>query len=79
MEINDLITETLVKPSSLLVRRCNPTQFPKPISSLANLNHCAIANISNFPKYHILSKVKIFLKRTFYKNVYTYSIASYPS
>ncbi|XP_014479545.1 PREDICTED: succinate dehydrogenase [ubiquinone] cytochrome b small subunit, mitochondrial [Dinoponera quadriceps] len=49
--------ETLAKPAGLLVRRCGPTQFPKPTSSFANLNRCAIANTSNCSKYRILSKL----------------------
>lgn len=57
MEINDSVTETLIKPGGLLVRSCNPTQFPKSTSSLANLNRSVIPNASNYPKCSILSKV----------------------
>lgn len=49
--------ETLVKPGGLLVRSCNPTQFPKSTSSLANLNRSVISNASNYPKCSILSKL----------------------
>ncbi|KYQ47365.1 Putative succinate dehydrogenase [ubiquinone] cytochrome b small subunit, mitochondrial [Trachymyrmex zeteki] len=49
--------ETLIKPGGLLVRSCNPTQFPKSTSSLANLNRSVIPNASNYPKCSILSKL----------------------
>ncbi|XP_018056907.1 PREDICTED: succinate dehydrogenase [ubiquinone] cytochrome b small subunit, mitochondrial [Atta colombica] len=50
--------ETLIKPGGLLVRNCNPTQFPKSTSSLANLNRSVIPNASN-PKRNILSKLSV--------------------
>jgi len=58
------ITETLVKPGSLLIRNCNAAQFPRFTSSLANLNRYAIPNMNNYTK-HILFKVDNVVK--FYK------------
>ncbi|XP_024869022.1 succinate dehydrogenase [ubiquinone] cytochrome b small subunit, mitochondrial-like [Temnothorax curvispinosus] len=49
--------ETLVKPGGLLVRSCNPTQFPKSTSSLTNLSRSVIPDASNYPKCRILSKL----------------------
>ncbi|XP_077267961.1 succinate dehydrogenase, subunit D [Temnothorax americanus] len=49
--------ETLVKPGGLLVRSCNPTQFPKSTSSLTNLSRSVIPDASNYPKCCILSKL----------------------
>jgi len=51
--------ETLVKPGGLLVRSCNPTQFPKSTSSLTNLNRSVIPNASNYPKSRVLSKLSV--------------------
>ncbi|XP_025162129.1 succinate dehydrogenase [ubiquinone] cytochrome b small subunit, mitochondrial isoform X2 [Harpegnathos saltator] len=51
------IIKSLAKPAGLLVRRCNLTQFPKPTSSLANLNHSAIVNTNNYTRYRILPKL----------------------
>lgn len=51
--------ETLVKPGGLLVRNCNPTQFPKSTSSLANLSRSVTPNASNYSKCGILSKMSI--------------------
>ncbi|KAL6264946.1 hypothetical protein P5V15_005042 [Pogonomyrmex californicus] len=53
--------ETLVKPGGLLVRSCNPTQFPKSTSSLANLSRSVIPNVpaNSYPKCHILSKLSV--------------------
>jgi len=59
------ITETLVKPGSLLIRNCNAAQFPRFTSSLANLNRSAIPNVNNYTKCHILFKVDSVVK--FYK------------
>lgn len=57
MAIDDSVAETLIKPGGLLARSCNPTQFPKSTSSLANLSRPVIPNASNYPKCRILSKV----------------------
>ncbi|KAG5322520.1 DHSD dehydrogenase, partial [Pseudoatta argentina] len=51
--------ETLIKPGGLLVQSCNPIQFPKSTSSLANLNRSVISNASNYPKCNILSKLSV--------------------
>ncbi|KYM99322.1 PREDICTED: succinate dehydrogenase [ubiquinone] cytochrome b small subunit, mitochondrial [Cyphomyrmex costatus] len=51
--------ETLVKPGGLLVQNCNPTQFSKSTSSLANLNRSVIPNANNYPKCNILSKLSV--------------------
>ncbi|KAL0116752.1 hypothetical protein PUN28_009991 [Cardiocondyla obscurior] len=49
--------ESLVKPNGLLARCCNPTQFPKSTSNLANLNRCVVSNARNYQKSRALFKL----------------------
>lgn len=76
MAIGGSVVETLVKPGGLLVRSCNPTQFPKSTSTLTNLNRSVIPNASNYSKCSILSKVDSF--RTFTPIVFLLSISIFP-
>lgn len=73
MAIGDSVAETLIKPSGLLARSCNPIQFPKSTSSLANLSRSVIPNASNYPKCRILSKVLEFIFRFYFYHLFPFS------